>query len=47
MYNGQIIVIIIGLGFMWPTAAYVRQKRVKEIMITKQQEKLKTDLELD
>lgn len=32
---------------MWPTAKYMRGRRVKEIMILKQQEKLRDDLELD
>lgn len=32
---------------MWPTAKYMRNRRVREITIFKQQEKIKDDLELD
>lgn len=46
-YQGQIIVICIGFILMWPTARYARQRRVVEITVLKQQEKLKDDLELD
>ena len=47
MYQGQIIVIVIGFVLMWPTASYFRNKRVEEILMLKQQDKLKDDLELD
>jgi len=46
-YEGQIIVILVGFIMMWPTADYIRSKRINEILLLKQQDKLKDDLELD
>ncbi len=46
-YEGQIIVLILGFLFVYPTAKYIRNRRVQEILLNKQQDKLKDDLELD
>ena len=46
-YQGQVIIIIVGLIGMQPVARYIRSRRVREIMMNKQQDKLKDDLELD
>lgn len=35
-YKGQIIVICFGFILMWPTAKYIRRRRLFEIMILKQ-----------
>jgi hypothetical protein len=46
-YEGQIIVLVLGFLFVYPTAQYIRNRRVQEILLNKQQDKLKDDLELD
>ena len=46
-YEGQIIVIVLGFIMMWPTASYLRTRRVNDILLLKQQDKIKDDLELD
>jgi hypothetical protein len=35
-YEGQIIVILVGFIMMWPTASYLKNKRVEEILLLKQ-----------
>jgi hypothetical protein len=46
-YEGQIIIIVVGFLVVYPTAKYIRNQRVHEILLNKQQDKLKDDLELD
>jgi len=47
-YEGHMVVVILGLVFLaYPSARYVRNRRVAEIMVLIQQEKIKDDLELD
>ena len=46
-YQGQIIPVLLGLALVWPTARYVRERRVTQVMVLKHQEKLRDDLELD
>jgi len=46
-YTGQIIVMIVGFIFLYPTVHYLRRNKIYKIMMLKSQDKIKNDIELD